>query len=246
MLRENTIASARSHLATSEARPQTFRSVVPETATAAADQASSRPLSLRQRFRLGFGPGMFLGMTLADWLALLHENHFGIDITAPTGCAASISLNSLTNSTFRQIEDALLLPKIHAVQVQPPLFILGHARSGTTYLHNLLAMDQRFAYPNVYQVYYPHTFLCTEKVFAGFLALFLSKKRPQDNVALSIDMPAEDEVATCIATGQSPYICVYAASRKKASTTIVTTPSGPCQRTRGVHGKKRSCYFSRS
>ena len=34
----------------------------------------------------------------------------------------------------------------------------------------------------------------------------MAPKRPQDNVALSIDMPAEDEVATCIATCQSPYM----------------------------------------
>ncbi len=65
-------------------------------------------------------------------------------------------------------------------------------------------MDQQFAYPNIYQVYYPHTFLCTEAVCARLLAILLPKKRPQDNVALSIDMPCEDEVATCIATCQSP------------------------------------------
>jgi omega-hydroxy-beta-dihydromenaquinone-9 sulfotransferase len=148
---------------------------------------------------------MFLGMTLADWIGLLHENHFGVERHYWLR-AASISLNSLSNSAFRQIEDAAFLPQIQDVHPAAPLFILGHARSGTTYLHNLLAMDQRFAYPNVYQVYYPHTFLCTEAIFARLLTPFLPKKRPQDNVALTINMPAEDEVATCIATCQSPYM----------------------------------------
>ena len=33
-----------------------------------------------------------------------------------------------------------------------PVFILGHPRTGTTHLHNLLAMDPRFAYANTFQV----------------------------------------------------------------------------------------------
>jgi hypothetical protein len=67
-------------------------------------------------------------------------------------------------------------------------------------------MDQRFAYPNIFQVYYPHTFLCAEGLFARFIAAFLPKKRPQDDVAIQISGPAEDEVANCIATGYSPYM----------------------------------------
>ena len=33
-----------------------------------------------------------------------------------------------------------------------PVFILGHPRTGTTHLHNLLAMGPRFAYANTFQV----------------------------------------------------------------------------------------------
>jgi omega-hydroxy-beta-dihydromenaquinone-9 sulfotransferase len=179
--------------------------VVPETATAAADRASSRPLSFQERLHIWFGPGIFLGMTLADWLALLHENQFGVE-RHYWFRAASISFNSLANSAFRQIEDAALLPMVQNISVPAPLFILGHGCSGTTYLYNLLAMDQRFSYPNVYEVYYPHTFLCTELLFSRLLAFFLPKKRPQNNVALAIDMPAEDEVAMCIATCRSPFM----------------------------------------
>jgi omega-hydroxy-beta-dihydromenaquinone-9 sulfotransferase len=176
-----------------------------EEASGSASAPPARPLSLRQRFRIRFGPGMLLGMTLADWIGLLHDNHFGVERHYWLR-AASISLNSLSNSALRQIEDAAFLPRLQDVRPEAPLFILGHARSGTTHLHNLLAMDQRFAYPNVYQVYYPHTFLSTEAIFARLLASFLPKKRPQDNVALTLNMPAEDEVATCIATCQSPYM----------------------------------------
>jgi hypothetical protein len=205
MLKQGSTSSLAVATRSSRSHPKTPQVRVRKTHAEAAPAPGPRPLSLRQRFRIRFGPGMFLGMTLADWLSLLHENQFGVERHYWLR-AASISLNSLSNSAFRQIEDAALLPKIQDAQLQAPIFILGHARSGTTYLHNLLAMDQRFAYPNVYQVYYPHTFLCTEGVFAKVLAPFLPKKRPQDNVALSISMPAEDEVANCITTGQSPYM----------------------------------------
>jgi hypothetical protein len=201
MLRENTIDSDAQAYRTVRSRPQISPSGVPETSS--ADRTHPQPLSLRQRLRFSVAPGMFLGMTFGDWLALLHENQFGID--RPHWLrAASISLNSLANSAFRQIEDAAFVPRVRDIQLQAPLFVLGHARSGTTYLQNLLAVDQQFAYPNIYQVYYPHTFLCTEAVCARLLAFLLPKKRAQDNVALSIDMPWEDEVATCIATCQSP------------------------------------------
>ncbi len=37
----------------------------------------------------------------------------------------------------------------------PPLFILGHWRSGTTYLHNLIVRDDQSARPTLYQVLFP-------------------------------------------------------------------------------------------
>jgi hypothetical protein len=148
---------------------------------------------------------MFLGMTFGDWLAFLRANDFQVDPSYWMR-AASISANSLANSLFRQFEERAIGPLVEATSIQRPLFVLGHARSGTTYLHNLLAVDPRFAYPNVFEVYYPHTFLCTQVLFAKVLGAFLPTKRPQDNVALSIRAPAEDEVANCISTHCSPYM----------------------------------------
>ena len=53
---------------------------------------------------------------------------------------------------------------VEATPVEPPLFILGHWRHGTTHLHNLLAQDPQFAYPTLYQTLYPRTFLTTERL----------------------------------------------------------------------------------
>jgi hypothetical protein len=87
--------------------------------------------------------------------------------------------------------------------VPPPLFVLGVWRSGTTHLHNLLGQDDRFAYPSTYQALYPHTFLTTEKRNARLVEFFLPKKRPQDNVAMGVREPQEDEFALCSLTGRA-------------------------------------------
>src|ERR1700686_2363524 len=129
MVQAGSISSAASIAHASPPRPKECQTQIQETADSSS-APRARPLTLRQRFRIRFGPGMFLGMTLADWIGLLHENHFGVGRHYWLR-AASISLNSLSNSAFRQIEDAAFLPRIQDVHPAAPLFILGHARSGT-------------------------------------------------------------------------------------------------------------------
>ena len=43
--------------------------------------------------------------------------------------------------------------------VEHPVFILGHWRSGTTFLHKLLSLDARHAYPTLFQCIFPNCFL---------------------------------------------------------------------------------------
>ena len=50
-----------------------------------------------------------------------------------------------------------------------PVFVLGHPRTGTTHLHNLLSKDPRFAYANTFQVGFPSSFLEHGK-YGGWLA----------------------------------------------------------------------------
>ena len=88
-------------------------------------------------------------------------------------------------------------------KVDAPLFILGIWRSGTTHLHNLFAQDDRFAYANNYQVSFPRTFLTMEKSHSKFVGRFMPKRRPQDNVAMGVREPQEDEFAFCSMTGRS-------------------------------------------
>ena len=44
----------------------------------------------------------------------------------------------------------------------PPVFIVGHWRSGTTLLHELMSLDPRMAFPNNYEVFVSASFPCIQ------------------------------------------------------------------------------------
>jgi hypothetical protein len=52
--------------------------------------------------------------------------------------------------------DALLFPSLRRVRVRAPVFVIGHARSGTTLIHRLLSRDAgRFSAFMLYELYFP-------------------------------------------------------------------------------------------
>jgi hypothetical protein len=142
------------------------------------------------------------GMTLGEYVRLLRKHHFAV-APAYWPRAAFMAGAGVLNSVVGAHETRVYGPELADVEIGPPLFILGHWRSGTTHLHNLLATDAQFAYPNVYQVLNPHTFLTTERYSK---VLFASPRtRIMDDVPLNADVPFEDEFATC-GTLHSPFL----------------------------------------
>jgi hypothetical protein len=160
----------------------------------------------REQLLTRVGPPLPLcGITLSQWRTLLRDNHFDGD--SPYWLrAASTTAASIVNTAHCCYENRVFGPKVANVRVEPPLIILGHWRTGTTHLHYLLAVDERFACPNTYQVSYPNTFLCTEALSSKLGAVLLPPTRPMDNVRMSLQTPNEDEFATCGMTLYSPYV----------------------------------------
>ena len=150
-------------------------------------------------------PGLLSGLAFTDWIAVLRRVGFAVD--APYWLrAALLTLTSLWTSGLRRWEARRFGAAVHVMRVAPPLFVLGHWRSGSTHLHNLLALDARAAAPNLYQVLNPHTFLTTEAVVSRLLRPLLPNTRPMDNMALTLQAPQEDEFALVVATLGSPYL----------------------------------------
>jgi omega-hydroxy-beta-dihydromenaquinone-9 sulfotransferase len=145
------------------------------------------------------------GMTLGDWWALLRRHRFAIDLKHLPRALVQTAL-SASNSVSAQIERWRFGRRIEAAQIQAPLFILGHYRSGTTHLHNLLALDPQFDAPTFFQVLNPQTFLTTERWAAPVANNLIGRRRCQDEMAQGAWVPSEDEFALCAMTGLSPYM----------------------------------------
>jgi hypothetical protein len=77
----------------------------------------------------------------------------------------------------------------------PPIFIIGHWRSGTTHLHNLISQDSAFGYLSMYQSMVPDCSLAGGNWLKSLLAHIVPSKRPMDNMTWPIDAPQEEEIA---------------------------------------------------
>ena len=77
----------------------------------------------------------------------------------------------------------------------PPIFIIGHARTGTTHLQYLMTRDPQFAAISMFQSAVPTFFLVGRGWIKRFMAKQLAPKRPQDDVKMTMDLPNEEEFA---------------------------------------------------
>ena len=76
-----------------------------------------------------------------------------------------------------------------------PVFILGHWRSGTTFVHNVFSCDKQFGYNTTYQTVFPNLMLFGQSFFKKQTSLLMPDKRPTDNMELKVDLPQEEEFA---------------------------------------------------
>lgn len=111
------------------------------------------------------------------------------------------------NSYLACLEHAVDGEDIAAAELrEPPIFILGYWRSGTTHLHNLLSCDPAFACPTSYQTMFPHHFVYSQPWGSEIFNRFTPGKRPMDNVAINGGTPHEEEMALAGLCGISPYM----------------------------------------
>ena len=91
---------------------------------------------------------------------------------------------------------------------KPPVFILGHWRSGTTLLHNMLSKDPATGFVTTYHSLFPNN-LSSKWIFKTFMRMNTPEKRPADNVKLDVDFPQEDEFAFCNCQPNAYYNLFY-------------------------------------
>lgn len=153
----------------------------------------------------GWSPRMWNGMRLGSYLGLLCEKRFAIH-PARIPMATIIAGCSVLNSALSAAQSLALGRAIRKVVLEtPPTFIIGHWRSGTTLLHELLTLDQQFAYANTYQSFGTNHFLISQFALQPLIHLLLPPKRPMDQMEMGVDKPQEDDFALCSLGAPSPY-----------------------------------------
>ncbi len=148
-----------------------------------------------------------LGITYDDWLKLHKENKLTFKFKYIKRALLLILL-SHQNSKGKKREEEQFGPEYEKVTIPPPVFILGHWRSGTTMLHSLMIQNESFAYANALQISHPHTFLIREERVKKHIEKLKkqSYKRPMDNINVQFDSPGEDENGIAIMSLRSPVI----------------------------------------
>jgi len=74
-----------------------------------------------------------------------------------------------------------------------PIFIIGHWRSGTTYIHHLTCLDKNFDYVTTFQATCSEIFLTLGNIFEPFFKELLPEKRIMDDVKIYSEQPFEEE-----------------------------------------------------
>jgi hypothetical protein len=125
-----------------------------------------------------------------------------------TSANGGVSFNKLKNITpwliktilfepARWAELALYNQKIsqHSITTDP-VFILGFYRSGTSYLHQCFALDDRLGYHTNFQMVFPEVMLSTEKILLPVLESICRTFKIKDSVhrvPLSFRFPGEED-----------------------------------------------------
>jgi omega-hydroxy-beta-dihydromenaquinone-9 sulfotransferase len=104
--------------------------------------------------------------------------------------------SSLWSSLFALIERKRFKKKLELTEVpNDPIFIVGHWRSGSTYLHQLMSRDPGLKAPTLFEVALPEAFLSSGHYYRPVLRTLVPHQRPMDNVKMGVDEPQEDEYA---------------------------------------------------
>ena len=154
-----------------------------------------------------WSPRIWLGCDLFAWLRLLRLGQYSFGWRElrllPIG-----TLMAAVHTFLRYAQDGLYGDRLRAARIESPIFILGHWRSGTTLLHELLVLDPRHAFPDTYECFDPNHPLLTARLVRRYFTWLLPSKRMMDNMPIGWDRPQEDEFALALMGAPSPYLTV--------------------------------------
>ncbi len=136
-----------------------------------------------------------MGCRADTWFRLLKENR-GVIARDRIPQAVLLSAVSVAMVPAAALEKSLFDRRILAsAPKKDPVFVLGHWRSGTTYLQNMLSKDRQFGwFDPVSTVVFPYSILLRGPL-TGAVKKGIAAGRPMDNVQYAMDLPMEETFA---------------------------------------------------
>jgi len=148
------------------------------------------------------------GSILSNYWKVLHDNKFKIDLQYLSRFLYTSLISTLAITPVSLYEKVRKQKQIdHTPIPKAPVFIIGHWRSGTTFLHYLMAQDKQFGYINCAQSFCPgKMFHSSFSLIKKLIGIHLPNKRPVDDLALGLELPQEEEFAL---GNTSPHSCYH-------------------------------------
>lgn len=144
------------------------------------------------------------GTSLTNFMNVLRKNHFRIDWRFLPRALYVLGMATVL-SPFRIQEKRNFHTAIQNTSITPPLFIIGHFRSGTTFLHYLLGQDTQLGYVSTFETMTPGMILSHEALFKDIVKNHLPAKRPMDDLEMHANLPYEEEYAVANLSSHSFY-----------------------------------------
>ena len=142
-----------------------------------------------------------LGCRIDNWLKLLRENKISKD---KKGQAAFITAVSFAMAIPTAIERLIFDLPIRRTKIKKdPLYVVGHWRTGTTFLQNILSKDKQFGWFDPVKTVSFNNCIMLRRFLAWAEKYMLKNARPMDNLDYELDLPMEEVFAQATISTQA-------------------------------------------
>jgi len=149
------------------------------------------------------------GADFSVWMKLLGENKFNVSLKKIPH-VFFITFIIILFSPLAIMEKIFSWRKIRKVKLkEPPIFILGHWRQGTTLLHDLFNCNPDWAFMTLFESIFPNHFLYSSGILSKVVGSVLPETRPQDDWKINPNVPSEHDFAIANLSSMSPYVGGY-------------------------------------
>ncbi|MCE7742385.1 MAG: sulfotransferase [Candidatus Heimdallarchaeota archaeon] len=163
-----------------------------------------------------------IGTDIFIWIKLLVENKFNISWKKIPNVFV-ITFIIILFTPLAIFEKIFAWKKLQEVELKhEPIFILGHWRQGTTFLHELFRTSPENEVMYLYESIFPNHFLYSSDFLSWLMGIFLPETRPQDSLRITSELASEHDFAIANLSAMSPYTGAYFPGNQDEYTKYVT------------------------